>query len=411
MNERKNAVTKMSNFENLEDDTKIIQQENNCEVDPSEIELFDYTGNEEDLYDFSEGDEDVSNTETELVDQLKEEIKREEEAKKNEKASEEDSKKEEKEKVEVKFSDCFDRTFNKNTVKKYPITSREEATNLVRQYYAIQKLRIGSNNRQYQLDQKASNNSNSKEENISFAYAKAGLKETEDVITMWLKEYAKNDPIGRWLLSVKGIGPVLAAGLISYIDISKCQTAGAIWKYAGWEGHRPPKKKGVKLDYNPHFRVLCWKIGESFQKVSGYKTVELKDENGKKYKETVRDENGNPIDRYPDALYGHLYREKLKIYIAKNEAGGFKAAADLALSEKNFEKESTTKACYESGKLPMAHLIAMAKRYAVKIFLSNLFELWYEYENGCKAPRPFVEVYCGHVHMIEPPNKEILFKE
>jgi len=303
-------------------------------------------------------------------------------------------------KNEVKFQDTFDRSFTKVVVKKNPITSREELRSLVRLYYDIQNFRIGAGNRQYQLDKNEEENKTKKKSttkpNVSFEYATAGLKETEEAISKWIKEYVSNDPIGKWLIATKGIGPILAGGLISYIDITKCQTAGSIWKYAGWEGHRPPKKKGVKLDYNPDFRVLCWKCGESFQKISGV----IKDSEGN----PVLDEKGNVQYK---SLYGGLYAEKLKWYIDKNEAGGFAEAAKTALSEKNITA-SATKECYESGKLPMAHLISMAKRYAVKIFLSHLFTVWYEYENKKPAPRPFVEVHCGHVHMIEPPHKDIL---
>jgi len=304
-------------------------------------------------------------------------------------------------KHEVNFQNTFDRSFNKVVVRANPITSREELRSLVRLYYDIQNFRIGAGNRQYQLDKNVEGEEETKKKsttkpNISFEYANAGLKETEETISKWIKEYVSNDPIGKWLIATKGIGPILAGGLISYIDITKCQTAGSIWRYAGWEGHRPPKQKGKKLDYNPDFRVLCWKCGESFQKLSGV----IKDSEGN----PVLDDKGNVQYK---SLYGGLYAEKLKWYIEKNEAGGFAEAAKTALSEKNITA-TATKECYESGKLPMAHLISMAKRYAVKIFLSHLFEVWYEYENKKAAPRPFVEVHCGHVHMIQPPNKDIV---
>lgn len=310
-------------------------------------------------------------------------------------------------KAVISFRDTYERNFGKLIVRENPITTREEVTSLIRTYYQIQDFRIGAGNRQFQIDNReeenaeVTNKNNKADKNISFKYASAGLKDIEETIASWLDDYVKRDPIGKWLLSIKGIGPVLAAGFLSYIDITRCQTAGSIWRYAGIEGHRPPRKKGVKLDYNPNFKVLCWKAGEQFVKLSGYK----------KDPETglpLLDENGNPIDRIPDALYGHLYRDKLKELIDKNESGGFAEFAKVVLSEKNFEKETEAKKTYESGKLPMAHLMAMAKRYAVKIFLSHLFTVWYEYENKRPAPRPFAEVHLGHVHIIEPPHKEIL---
>jgi hypothetical protein len=309
------------------------------------------------------------------------------------------------EKKAISFKETYEKNFAKLIVKQNPITSKEEVKSLLSLYYQIQDFRIGAGNRQFQLDsQEDDDNADAKSKaskNISFVYTNAGLKDIEDTIATWLTDYVKRDPIGKWLLEVKGIGGVLAAGFLAYIDISKCQTAGAIWRYAGIEGHKAPRKKGVKIDYNPNFKVLCWKAGEQFVKVSGY----AKDP---KTKEVLLDENGDPVYRIKDALYGHLYREKLAELVAKNEAGGFKDFAALILTEKNFTKETDTKKTYEEGKLPMAHLMAMAKRYAVKIFLSHLFTLWYEHANGKPAPRPFAEVHLGHVHIIEPPKKEIL---
>ena len=308
------------------------------------------------------------------------------------------------EKKVISFKETYEKSFGKLIIKQNPITSREEVKSLLSLYYQIQDFRIGAGNRQFQLDKQDEDDTDNKvkaAKNISFAYTNSGLKDIEDTIAEWLTDYVKRDPVGKWLLTVKGIGGVLAAGFLAYIDISKCQTAGAIWRYAGIEGHKAPRKKGVKIDYNPAFKVLCWKAGEQFVKVSGYK----KDP---KTKEVLLDKNGNPIYRIEDALYGHLYREKLAELITKNENGEFKEFAQVILSEKNFTKETDTKKTYEEGKLPMAHLMAMAKRYAVKIFLSHLFTLWYEHANGKPAPRPFAEVHLGHVHMIEPPNKEIL---
>lgn len=308
---------------------------------------------------------------------------------------------EKEEKKKIKFDTTYEKGFSKNVIKKNPIRSKQVVKNLVNQYYTIQDDRIRAMNR------KSSQKDNSNEESdLIFAYSIAGLKDNEEMLASWLEEYAKNDPIGQWLLSVKGIGPVLAAGIISTFDISKAQTAGAFWKYAGIDKHYAPRKKGEKFTYNPDARKLCWKIGEQFIKVSGYK----KDKDGN----IMVDENGNPIDRIPDALYGHLYREKLKQIIEKNEKGGFTELAALTLKEKKFkdneneDKENETKKIYESGKLPMAHMISMARRYAEKIFLSHLHAVWYEYANGRPAPRPFAEIYLGHVHIIEPPHKEIL---
>lgn len=317
-----------------------------------------------------------------LCEKMEKFEEQEEKPKKKRGRKKKDENNEDVEKNDVKFIDTFERSFTKNVVKKNPITSRAEASNLVKQYYDIQAFRMASGNRQGQLDKKGT----ATDKNISFKYASAGLKQTEVVIKKWLEEYIKNEPIGQWMLSIKGIGPVLAAGLYSYIDITKCPTAGHIWSYAGWEGHNTGRKRGQKLDYNPDFRVLCWKIGDSFQKQSG----------------KIKENSTDPTD-----MYCRIYQEKLRYYEDKNNAGGFAEFAAQILTEKNFTNQNT-RAIYQSGKLPHIHMVNMAKRYAAKFFISHLQSVWYEYEFKEPAPKPFVIAHLNHVDYITPPNKDIL---
>ena len=48
-----------------------------------------------------------------------------------------------------------------------------------------------------------------------------------------LDVYSAGHPIGQRIRSVDGVGPVIAAGLLAHIDITKANTAGSIWRYAG----------------------------------------------------------------------------------------------------------------------------------------------------------------------------------
>lgn len=49
----------------------------------------------------------------------------------------------------------------------------------------------------------------------------------ENNIKSCLQKYAESKPIGRWMMSIIGIGPVIAAGLIANIDITRVQTCWA----------------------------------------------------------------------------------------------------------------------------------------------------------------------------------------
>jgi len=248
----------------------------------------------------------------------------------------------------------------------------------------------------------------------------------EDQIKVGLDLYSLNHPVGEYMRSVKGIGPVIAAGLLAYIDIDRAPTVGHIWRIAGldptisWLGREKASKivtdvvgkskkitpemvaelavrTGRRADkitlvaddggavalrkylalrpWSQSFKTLCWKAGDSFCKFS---TGE------------------NP------SYYGVLYRQRKAWEIQKNESGGNAAAAARYLKEKNFGKETAAFKAYTDGKLPDGQIDARARRWAVKIFLAHVHQFWYEHHHGKPAPNPYPIEHLGHTHMIEP---------
>jgi hypothetical protein len=73
------------------------------------------------------------------------------------------------------------------------------------------------------------------------------------------------------------------------------------------------------------------------------------------------------------------------------------------LKKKNYRKNTEAYKAYSVGKLPKAHLTSRAARYAVKIFISHLYERWYELYRKTTPPAPFAISILGHAHKIEPP--------
>jgi hypothetical protein len=55
---------------------------------------------------------------------------------------------------------------------------------------------------------------------------------------------------------------------------------------------------------------------------------------------------------------------------------------------------------YSVGKYPPGHIDAMARRWAVKIFLSHLHDAWYRQAYGKAPPAPFPIAIQGHAHRI-----------
>ena len=191
-----------------------------------------------------------------------------------------------------------------------------------------------------------------------------------------LDAYTDTQPVGAWSKSIVGIGPIIAAGLIAHIDIEKAPTVGHIWRFAGldptvrWE-------KSQKRPWNASLKTLCWKVGESFVKVSGRE----------------------------DDVYGKLYLERKAQEVARNTAGAFATQAAAKLERFKIGKDTDAYKAYSQGLLPPAHVHARAKRWAVKLFLSHWHHVAYEARFGTPPPKPYIlTTEGGHAHFLPPPS-------
>jgi len=245
---------------------------------------------------------------------------------------------------------------------------RDEARYLVDAYYTVQDYRKASDNQMRALT------ASGEPVGIIAWYAEQ-MRVMEGEIQKVLGRWALAQPAGAWAQSITGIGPVLSAGLLAHIDIMQAPTAGHIWRFAGldptshWD-------KGQKRPWNAGLKVLCWKIGESFVKVSG-----------------------NEKD-----VYGKVYASRKAQEIERNERGDFARQAEAALTAKRIGKDTDAYKAYSTGKLPPAHIHARAKRYAVKLFLAHYHQVVYEVAFGVPPPKPYILTQPGHAHFIAPPN-------
>lgn len=244
---------------------------------------------------------------------------------------------------------------------------RDEARFLVDLYYQLQEHRIAQAGQTRSLV-------TSGEPHESLVWFSTQMEALERQAKSVLDAYSGAEPLGQWARGIVGIGPVLAAGLLAHIELEKAPTYGHIWSFAGlnptvkWE-------KGEKRPWNAALKVLCWKIGESFVKVSGHE----------------------------DDVYGHVYAEVKAKYQAENEAGKYADAAARALSEKRIGKATEAYKAYSVGKLPPAHIHARAKRYAVKLFLSHYWEVGRKLA-GLPVPDPYPIAHLGHAHKFAAPG-------
>ncbi len=207
------------------------------------------------------------------------------------------------------------------------------ARKIVDAYYTLQENRMAFAAQTRELEKQGSPH-----ELVALLYD--GLYRMEKALKAPLQQFAGSTVEGKWALEQYGIGPVLAAGLLAHIDITKAPTAGSVWRYAGLDPTQT-WEKGQKRPFNAELKTLCWKIGQSFMKFSGKE----------------------------DCFYGQLYKQDKARRIEKNNAGDYSDFAKSILEKKNF-KVNQTRAKLETGKLSDAQIDAQALRFAVKIFLT-----------------------------------------
>lgn len=191
------------------------------------------------------------------------------------------------------------------------------------------------------------------------------VKEVERAHVAPLKQFCQQSEAGRWLLGVYGIGPVLAAGLLAWIDPEKMHSHYSLWCYAGLA---PGKETG-----NRFYKRICWLAGKSFVKFAGrdecyYGKIYLK----RKQKEWERNLSG--------------YYSELALSLAerfkKEEARAWYVGA---YKDVDFSTSPPTGVVASDGRgIPMlapGYIDARAIRYAVKKFLRDYYNvLRREYE-------------------------------
>ncbi|HET9011664.1 MAG TPA: transposase [Gemmatimonadaceae bacterium] len=243
-----------------------------------------------------------------------------------------------------------------------------EARYLVDQYYVLQHDRIRA---AHQV--RATAEAQEPHQLLQWVQTNTGVLEQN--IKRALDAYTDSNIVGRWSKSIVGVGPVIAAGLLAHIDVAQAPTVGHIWRFAGLDP-TVTWGKGEKRPWNARLKTLCWKIGESFVKVSG---------------------------REGD-FYGQLYLQRKAIEVERNEAKAFAAQAAASLAGKRYGADTQARKAYEQGMLPPARIHLRAERWAVKIFLAHWHAVAYRAKFGTDAPKPYVLAILGHADEIQVPN-------
>lgn len=305
---------------------------------------------------------------------------------------------------------------------------QQEVRFLVDTYYMLQKNRIRAGNQVTALAKSAEPHAL-----LLWIHRNSGVLENN--IKLALSYYSDSNPIGQWAESITGIGPVISAGLLAHIDIAQAPTVGHIWRFAGLDP-TVTWNKAEKRPWNASLKTLCWKIGESFVKVSSNKN----DYYGKvwlerKAKEVESNEMGLYTDQASKVLGARAikapnatkwYKGEIDPQVARwwrlnsgkevsstptikqleafNKTG--KVVEDMGEAYEQLSKSMALRTDEPRGvpMLPPAHIHARSKRYAVKLFLSHWHWVAYEITNKKKPPMPYIIEHGGHTDFKQPPN-------
>jgi hypothetical protein len=302
-----------------------------------------------------------------------------------------------------------------------------QARYLIYSYFGFQRLRVRSSNQVAALTK-------TDEPNAVISWLETNGRYLENQIKSALELYGQQHRLCRWATSIHGIGPILSVGLFANIDLVKAHTASHIWRFCGldpsevWLGKEKAEilvnalakeKEGMDLiaavaekihrktdfvlrdclwqakfqkrkewniedlrkvaslcPHNQTMKVICWKIGESFNR-------------------TRRD----PPD--PKAFYGNMLAVWHADMNLANERGEYKERADKALADKKYTKVDCIKTL-KAGKMPDGWILATAKRKAVKTFLFHYYQRGRELA-GLPWVKPYSIAHKNHADFIDAP--------
>ena len=305
-------------------------------------------------------------------------------------------------------------------------------------YYATQKHRINIKNQIRAVDQGFDKVQEG--ETPAIAWLVKDVENRENQIKKMIAEYVKTIPVCQWAIAIKGIGPVFAANLWSYIDMNKCRHANQFLSYAGLNDNNVPwlGKEKAKQIVDEAYKYFDLKASDPITDdvllrvaIASGRTglhnikqnfLKRKEKNTKKESDKTILINYMAMPPYNielkkmcyligesfckvsnrGSLYGQIYKERKALETMKNERGDYKEQAEKLLSEKNYSKDTDTYKFLSQGKLSPGHINERAKRYAVKIFLTHFFECCWIYTHHTEPPVLYVIEHLGHVDYIEP---------
>jgi len=278
--------------------------------------------------------------------------------------------------------------------KQSAIKTLEGAKLLVSTYYSLQKERVQTSLRIGALERE--NIAPEKELKFLHDFMDEKLKSAEDEIKKEMARFNQTVPIfNHFLDNVKGIGPIISAGLIASIGtespnygkgIERFATISKLWAYAGQHTVKVSSDDGKKWFPSEHDarefhrKHVQWYVEKSVKKLDIEKEI---------------------TKRLKYSCWGDIETDTV---IAKRKAGqtanwnAFLKTLCWKIGESFIKAGGYYRGVYDEARardeiqnpdLTKAHYFARAKRKAVKRFLSDLWLSWREME-GLPVRDPYI---------------------
>ena len=217
-----------------------------------------------------------------------------------------------------------------------------------------------------------------------FENAKNFEKDLEKLITKQLKNHALYT---QYFVDIQGIGPLLAAGLIAYIDdIEKFEHVSSLWQYSGYGMNRYCNncKKPTSI-------VVKYETGTRAKKLHPFEKCPQCNH------ETV------PILQKRTSGYQSNWNNKLKTLAWKASSSFVKQPAAKSKYRKLYDKikkderRTHPEKKIVDGKIMFndGHINNRAIRKVSKIFLAHVWQTWRR-QQGLPATEPYAAQLLGH---------------
>jgi len=209
-------------------------------------------------------------------------------------------------------------------------------------------------------------------------------KDIEKLIVKQLKNHAL---YLQYLSKIRGVGPLLSAGLIAYIDdIEKFDHVSSLWQYAGYGMNRYCKKckKPTSVEMN-------YETGKTAKKLHPMEVC------------LVCRRKTFPIIQKRTLGYQSNWNDRLKVLAWKASSSFIKQPAEKSKYRKLYdqikkaERQKHPEKIVKDGRTLYSdgHINNRTMRKVSKIFLAHLWQTWRR-QQGLEATEPYAKQLLGH---------------